>query len=135
MKLMNFSIQQAATVIAAARKAAEGMHVPMNIAVMDAGAHLKAFERMDGALLGSIDIAVGKAKTSALFGTRTENLGEYSKAGGPAPGLELTNGGLVVFAGGVPLTSKDGTVIGAVGISGGTPSQDGEVASAAAASL
>jgi uncharacterized protein GlcG (DUF336 family) len=96
---------------------------------------LKAFERMDGALLGSIDIAVGKAKTSALFGTRTENLGEYSKAGGPAPGLELTNGGLVVFAGGVPLTSKDGTVIGAVGISGGTPSQDGEVASAAAASL
>ena len=91
MKLTE-EIAQAA--ITAARMAASVIGVPMNIAVLDDGAHLKAFSRMDGALLGSIDIALGKAKTSALFGMTSEAVGEFCKPGGPSPGLELTNGTL-----------------------------------------
>ena len=123
-------IAQAA--ITAARKAASGIGVPMNIAVLDAGAHLKAFARMDGALLGSIDIALGKAKTSVLFGMTSEAVGEFCKPGGPSPGLELTNATLVVFAGGVPIRDRNRTIIGAVGISGGAVEQDRQVAQAAA---
>jgi uncharacterized protein GlcG (DUF336 family) len=129
MKLTE-EIAQAA--ITAARKAASGIGVPMNIAVLDDGAHLKAFSRMDGALLGSIDIALGKAKTSALFGMTSEAVGEFCKSGGSSPGLELTNGTLVVFAGGVPIRDRNHTIIGAVGISGGAVEQDRQVAQAAA---
>src|SRR5262249_28904351 len=110
-------IAQAA--IAAGRSAAMKIGVPMNIAVLDTGAHPKAFARMDGALLGSIDIALGKAKTSALFGMASEAVGEFCKPGGTSPGLELTNGTLVVFAGGMPIRDSNGAVIGAVGVSGG----------------
>ena len=129
MKLTE-EIAQAA--ITAARMAASVIGVPMNIAVLDDGAHLKAFSRMDGALLGSIDIALGKAKTSALFGMTSEAVGEFCKPGGPSPGLELTNGTLVVFAGGVPIWDRNCTLIGAVGISGGAVEQDRQVAQAAA---
>jgi len=129
MKLTE-EIAQAA--IAAARRAASEIGVPMNIAVLDDGAHLKAFSRMDGALLGSIDIALAKAKTSALFGMTSEAVGEFCKPGGPSPGLELTNGTLVVFAGGVPIWGRNRTLIGAVGISGGAVEQDRQVAQAAA---
>jgi uncharacterized protein GlcG (DUF336 family) len=129
MKLTE-EIAQAA--ITAARMAASVIGVPMNIAVLDDGAHLKAFSRMDGALLGSIDIALGKAKTSALFGMTSEAVGEFCKPGGPSPGLELTNGTLVVFAGGVPIWDRNRTLIGAVGISGGAVEQDRQVAQAAA---
>src|ERR1700754_1226049 len=116
---MSLTEQGAQAVVAAARKAASEIGVPMNIAVLDAGAHLKAFERMDGALLGSIDIALGKARTAALFGMNTEAIGEFSKPGGTSPGLELTNGGLVVFAGGIPIRNRSGGIIGAVGVTGG----------------
>lgn len=129
---MTITHAQADAVIAAAQKASAAIDVPMNIAVFDAGASLKAFVRMDGALLGSIDIALGKAKTAALFQMNTETVGEFAKPGGPSPGLENTNGGLVIFAGGEPLKNADGVVIGAIGISGGSPEQDGQVAKAAA---
>lgn len=132
---MSITHAQAAAVLAAGEAAADAIGVPMNIAVLDAGVHLKAFSRMDGALLGSIDIALGKAKTAALFGFNTEAIGEFCKPGGTSPGLEQTNGGLVVFAGGVPLRDASGAVIGAVGVSGGAVAQDFEVASAAAAAL
>ena len=130
---MSITDNRVQAVVAAARITADKIGVPMNIAVLDAGAHLKAFVRMDGALLGSIDIAFGKAKTSALFGMATEAVGEFCKPGGSSPGLELTNGTLVVFAGGIPIRDSKGTVIGAVGISGGAVEQDLEVAKAAAA--
>lgn len=120
-----------AVLVAAEAKAAE-IGVPMNVAILDSGANLKAFLRMDGALIGSIDIALKKAKTSALFGMNTEAVGEYCKPGGPSPGLEHTNGGLVVFAGGIPLRDRGDRVIGSVGVSGGSPAQDYEVAVAAA---
>jgi uncharacterized protein GlcG (DUF336 family) len=132
---MTITQAQADAVLAAGRKAAEAIAVPMNIAVLDAGAHLKAFVRMDSALLGSIDIAHGKARTAALFGFNTEALYEFSKPGGTSPGFDRTNGGLIVFAGGIPLRNATGELIGAVGVSGGAVAQDFEVAQAAAAAL
>jgi uncharacterized protein GlcG (DUF336 family) len=127
--------KQARAIVAAGEARAAEIGVPVNIAVLDAGAHLKGFSRMDGALLGSIDIALNKARTAALFGMRTEAIGEFCKPGGTSPGLEQTNGGLVVFAGGIPLTSADDVVIGAVGVSGGAVAQDLDIAEAAAAAL
>ena len=130
---MSITEDTAQAMIAAARAAAREIGVPMNIAVLDAGAHLKAFARMDGALLGSIDIAFGKARTSVLFGMNSETVGEFCKPGGTSPGLELTNGTLVVFAGGIPILGENGRVVGAVGVSGGAVTQDFRVAQAAAA--
>lgn len=126
---------QARKIIAAGEARATRIGVPVNIAVLDAGASLKAFGRMDGALLGSIDIALGKARTAALFGMRTEAIGEFCKPGGTSPGLENSNGGLVVFAGGIPVQDAGGTLIGAVGVSGGAVAQDLDIAEAAAAAL
>jgi uncharacterized protein GlcG (DUF336 family) len=127
--------KQAEAIIAAGEARAAVLGVPVNIAVLDAGTHLKAFGRMDGALIGSIDIALNKARTAALFGMRTEAIGEFCKPGGTSPGLEQTNRGLVVFAGGIPLTGKDGATVGAVGVSGGAVAQDLDIAEAAAAAL
>lgn len=129
---MSISQQGTDRALAAARAAADSIGVPMNIAVMDEAARLKAFLRMDGALLGSLDIALGKARTAALFGMTTEAIGEFSKPGGTSPGLEQTNGGLVVFAGGIPIRDGDGVLLGAVGVSGGAVAQDLAVAQAAA---
>jgi uncharacterized protein GlcG (DUF336 family) len=129
---VKLTIQQAQTVVAAATAEASEMKVPMNIAILDAGGHLKAFVRMDGAVLGSIDVAMKKAKTAILFETNSEAVWDYCKPGAPAPGLELTNGVLVTFAGGIPLRTTGGEVIGAIGISGGAISQDARVAQAGA---
>lgn len=129
------SIEDARRIIAAGETRARQIDVPANIAVLDAAAHLKAFSRMDGALLGSIQIAISKARTAALFFMRTEAVGEFCKPGGTSPGLEQTNGGLVVFGGGIPVRDAAGAVIGAVGVSGGSVTQDLEIAEAAAASL
>ncbi|PDT18436.1 glycolate utilization protein [Rhizobium sp. J15] len=129
------TIDEARRIIAAGEARAEEIGIAVNIAVLDAGAHLKAFARMDSALLGSIDIAIGKARTAVLFSMRTEAIGEFCKPGGTSFGLEQTNGGLVVFAGGIPLTNGNGVLIGAVGISGGAVSQDLDIAQAAAAAI
>jgi uncharacterized protein GlcG (DUF336 family) len=101
-------------------------------AVVDGGGHLQAFGRTDGAIPGSIEIALAKAKTSVLFNGPSENLWEFCKPGGPAPATEYTNGGLIPYAGGVAIHNEAGTLIAAVGVSGGLPVQDGEVARAAA---
>jgi len=129
------TIDQARTVIAAGEARASEIGVAANIAVLDGAVHLKAFSRMDGALLGSIDIAIGKARTSALFGMATQDVGEFCKPGGTSPGLENSNGGLVVFAGGLPIRDAQGTLIGAVGVSGGAVAQDLAIAEAAAAAI
>jgi uncharacterized protein GlcG (DUF336 family) len=126
---------QARSIVAAGEARAREINVPVNIAVLDAGAHLKAFSRMDGALLGSIDIAMGKARTAALFGIMSEAIWEFAKPGSTSPGLENTNGGLVPFAGGIPVRAADGSLLGAVGISGGAVAQDLEIAEAAVAAL
>jgi uncharacterized protein GlcG (DUF336 family) len=130
---MSITQTQADNAIAAATKAADAIGVPMNIAVYDDGANMKAFVRMDGALLGSADIARNKARTAALFGFNTEALFDFVKPGGTSPGFDRTNGGLIVFAGGIPVRDADGRLVGAVGVSGGAVAQDFVVAKAAAA--
>lgn len=127
--------RQARAVIDAGEAKATQIGISVNIAVLDAGTHLKAFSRMDRAVLGSIDVAVSKARTAVLFAIPSEAVWEYCKPGAPAPGLERSNGGLATFAGGTPLLNLDGTMIGAVGISGGAVTQDLEIARAAAAAL
>lgn len=129
---MSITQTQADSAIAAARKAADAIGVPMNIAIYDDGANMKAFVRMDGAFLGSADIAMNKARTAALFGFNTEALYDFVKPGGTSPGFDRTNGGLIVFAGGIPIKAADGRLIGAVGVSGGAVAQDVQVATAAA---
>ena len=132
---MPLSSSQARAVIGAAEAKASAMGVPVIIALVDAGVHLKAFIRMDGAVLASIDVALKKARTAALFQSNSEAVWEYCKPGAPAPGLELTNGGLAPFGGGIPLKSADGALLGAVGVSGGAVAQDMEIARAAADAL
>ena len=99
---------QADTVIKGALAKAKEQGVPMNIAVVDAGGNLKAFTRMDGAFLGSIDISIGKARTARLFNMPTSALGAASQPGKELYGIEVTNNGLVIFGGGELLKNKDG---------------------------
>ncbi|WP_423601802.1 GlcG/HbpS family heme-binding protein [Sphingomonas sp. MS122] len=132
---MQLTSKQAAAILAAGAARAAAISVPVNLAVLDAAAHLKAFERMDGAVLGSIDVALGKARTSALFQLSSAAVWDYCKPGAPAPNLEASNGGLMPFPGGLPLVAADGSFLGAVGVSGGAPSQDLDIAEAAVAAL
>lgn len=129
------TIDQALTVILAARERAVQQRTLMNIAVVDAGANLTAFIRMDGAFLGSVDISIKKAKTARMFNMSTGRLGELALPGKPLYGIETSNGGLIVFAGGVPIKDRSGKIIGAIGVSGSTVEDDHEVALAGAAAL
>ena len=102
----------------------------MDIAVVDAGANLKAFARMDGAWLGSIDIAQKKARTARWFDMATGIIGTLSQPGGSLYNIEHSNGGLITFPGGLPLKNSAGDVIGAIGVSGSTVEDDQAVAEA-----
>jgi len=132
---MQLSSIQAQAVIDAARAKASDIGVPVVIAVLDAAAHLKAFTRMDRAVLASIDIALRKAKTAALFEANSDTVWEYCMPGAPAHALELSNGGLAPFAGGIPLRGAGGALVGAIGVSGGAVAQDLEIAKAGAAAF
>ena len=132
---MPLTSSQASAVIVAAEARASAIGVAVIVAVVDAGVHLKAFTRMDDAVLGSIDIALKKARTSALFRANSDAVWEYCKPGAPAHALEFTNDGLAPFGGGVLLRTADGAVLGAVGVSGGAVAQDAEIAEAGAAVL
>jgi uncharacterized protein GlcG (DUF336 family) len=103
--------------------------------VLDFGAHLKAFRRMEGTVLASIDVAISKASTAVLLEANSEAVWEHCRPGAPAPGLELTKGGLAPFGGGIPRKQPDGMVIGALGVSGGTLPQEVEIAQAAFAAF
>ena len=128
-------LADARRVIAAAEKKAAEIRVPMNIAVVDDGNNLTAFARMDGAWLGSIDIAQNKAYTARAFDMETKVLGSVSQPNQPLFGIHASNGGrLIIFAGGIPLV-RNGTVIGAIGVSGGSVEQDQEVAEAGVKAL
>ncbi|GII57872.1 PduO protein [Planotetraspora thailandica] len=129
---MPISLADAKDVLDAALSKADEIGRPMNVAVVDGGGHLVAFARQDGAKLGSIDIAVRKARTAVLMATTTEDLGASAAPGGPLFGIEVTNGGLVIFGGGVPLPAAEGQIAGAIGVSAGTVEQDIQVAQAGA---
>lgn len=127
------TLELAEQVIAAAKKKSQDLAVKEDIAVVDAGGNLKAFARMDGAWLGSIDIAIRKARTARYFDMETAKIGELSQPGEPLYGIEISNGGLISFGGGIPLQDADGNVIGAIGASGTTVEKDVEIAEAGAA--
>ncbi|MBA4028276.1 MAG: cobalamin adenosyltransferase [Planctomyces sp.] len=129
------ALADARRIIAAAEKKAEQIGQPMNIAVADAGGNLVAHARMDGAWIGSIDISIKKAYTSRAFNIATKDLAAHSQSGGQFFGIHASNDGrIMIFAGGVPLT-KNGQIVGAVGVSGGSGEQDHAVALAGAAAL
>lgn len=118
-----------------AKEKAEASNVLVNIAVVDAGANLKAFIRMDESFLGSIDVAIKKAKTARYFNIDTGKLGELTQPGGIIYNIEHSNGGLITFPGGIPIKNKEGKIIGAIGVSGGTIEQDRTIATAGAESI
>ncbi len=135
MTTKDISLEQAGAVVMAALEKAKETKTKMDIAVVDAGGNLKAFARMDGAWIGSIDIAQKKARTARYFDMNTGDIGKLSQPGQPLYNIEHSNGGLISFPGGVPLKAADGTVIGAVGVSGSSVENDHTVAEAGAAAL
>jgi uncharacterized protein GlcG (DUF336 family) len=132
---MPISAHIAQAVIDHAEAKAREMGLVVIIAILDDGGHLKAFHRMDGAVLGSIDIAIRKAKTAVLFQCNSEEVWDYLKPGAPAPHLELTNNGLAPYGGGIALKCPNGGMAGALGVSGGTIEQDTTVAKAGLAAF
>ena len=129
------TLEDARRVIAAAEAKAGEIGQPMNIAVADGGGNLVAHVRMDGAWLGSIDISINKAFTARAFDIATKDLAEHSQSGGQFFGIHASNHGRVmIFAGGIPL-ERDGKVVGAIGVSGGSGEQDHSVAEAGAAAF
>jgi uncharacterized protein GlcG (DUF336 family) len=135
MTTKDITLDQASAILKAAADKAKEINTKMDIAVVDAGGNLKAFARMDGAWLGSIDIAQKKARTARYFDMNTGEIGKLSQPGGPLWNIEVSNGGLITFPGGVPLKTGDGTIIGAIGVSGSTVENDHTVATAGAAAL
>ena len=133
--MADITAKQAQAVHEAALKKAEKIKTKMDIAVVDAGANLKAFIRMDDAFLGSIDIAIKKAKTARMFNMPSGDLGKLSQPGAPLYNIEHSNGGLITFPGGVLLKNKEGVIIGAIGVSGSSVEDDHMVATAGAEAL
>jgi len=129
------TLANAVKVIEGAVKKAQEIKVPMNIAVVDEGNNLVAFQRMDGAWLGSIDIAMSKAYTARSFDMPTKVLAPLCQPNQPLYGIHASNQGrIIIFPGGIPI--KDGDkVVGAIGVSGGAVEQDQMVAEAGVAAF
>jgi uncharacterized protein GlcG (DUF336 family) len=131
---MNITLIQAEAAIKAAKQKATELGTKMNICVVDAGSNLVAFARMDGAWIGSVDIAQKKAKTAAWFMMETAALSPLVQPGAPLFGIEHSNGGLITFPGGVVIKNGD-EVIGAIGVSGSTVENDHAVAAEGASTV
>ena len=127
---MHMTMENARAGIEAARNKAVELKTQMCIAVFDSYANLKAFERMDDAWIGSIDIAIKKAKTALYFGFPTGEIGKLSQPGNSLYGIEHSNEGLITFPGGLPIVDEDGVLAGAIGVSGSTVENDHAVAEA-----
>lgn len=131
----NMNLKLATTALDAAIEESGKFNLNMNIAILDSGGNLVSFARMDDSYLGSIDVAMKKAKTSVLFKAPSEALGNGSQPGGAIYGVEQTNGGLVTFAGGMPIFSNE-KLIGAIGVSGANdPADDKKIAEAGLKSI
>ena len=129
------TLEDARRVITAAEKKAKEIGQPMNVAVADEGGNIVAHVRMDNAWIGSIDISIKKAWTSRAFDVATKDVAPHCQSGGQFFGIHASNDGKVmIFAGGIPL-KKDGKVVGAIGVSGGSGEQDHAVAEAGAAAF
>ncbi|SHK45883.1 GlcG/HbpS family heme-binding protein [Hymenobacter psychrotolerans] len=132
---MSITLEQAQAAVQAAQQKSIEMGVKMNIAVVDAGANLTAFIRMDDAWLGSLDISIKKAKTARFFDMPTGAIGGLSQPGGSLYNIEHSNGGLITFPGGIPIKDAQGRIIGAIGVSGSTVEDDHTVAEAGVQAL
>ena len=132
---MTLTLDLAEKSLRSGREHAATLGVAVCLVVCDAAGHLKAFARMDRTWLGAIDVALRKAKTSVLFEAETQLVWEVSRPDAQAHGLESSNDGLITFAGGIPLRSTNGELLGAVGVSGGQVAQDYAIAQAAASAL
>lgn len=132
---MTLTLDLAEKAVKAGREHAATLGIAVCVVVCDAGANLKAMARMDGAWLGATDVARRKAHTSVFFEAETQDIWEVCKPGAQAHGLESSNGGLITFAGGIPIRSRRGELWGAVGVSGGQVAQDYAIARAAVAAL
>ncbi|MEU7528290.1 heme-binding protein [Saccharothrix sp. NPDC042600] len=132
--MSTLSLRDARRLLDAAVQHAEQLGVQAAIAVVDEGGHTKASARADGATFLTLSLATGKAVTAAGLGFDTSGLGEFL-AGDPAllAGLS-TQAGVTVVPGGVPIV-RDGAVIGAIGVSGGTGGEDEPIARAALSAL
>lgn len=130
--MADITMKQAQAVLKAALNKAEEIDTKMDIAIVDAGANLKAFIRMDEAWIGSIDIAIKKAKTARFFDMPTGEIGKLSQPGGSLYNIEHSNGGLITFPGGMPIKNGKNEIIGAIGVSGSTVEKDHTVAKAGA---
>jgi uncharacterized protein GlcG (DUF336 family) len=129
------TLNDAREIISAAEKKATEIGQPQNIAVVDAGGNLVSHVRMDGAWIGSIDVSINKAFTSRAFDISTKDLGNQSQPGGQFFGINESNDGrIMIFAGGIPLV-RNGQVVRAIGVSGGSGDQDHTVAEAGAAAF
>lgn len=135
MQISDIDLATAQKVVEAAVAKAAAINTKMNVCVVDAGANLKAFVRMDGAWLGSIDISQKKARTARFFDFPTGEVGKLSQPGGSLYNIEVSNGGLITFPGGLPLKNAQGEVIGAIGVSGSSVEDDHAVAEAGAAAV
>ncbi len=133
--MSNITLEQARKVVDAALKKSEELGVKMNIAVVDAGTNLVAFNKMDDAWLGSIDISQKKARTARYFNMDTGEIGKLSQPGGSLYNIEHSNNGLITFPGGVVIKDSSGKIIGAVGVSGSTVEDDHAVAAAGASAV
>ena len=122
------NLELANKAIKAAIKESEKLNDKMNIAIVDAGGNLVAFSRMDGAWLGSVDIAQKKAKTAVFFNMPCGEIGKLSQPGGPLYNIEHSNGGLITFPGGAQIHNQDNILIGGIGVSGSTVENDFQVA-------
>jgi uncharacterized protein GlcG (DUF336 family) len=132
---MGITLAQAQAAIQAALQKSQELNLKMNVAIVDEGANLKAFGRMEDAWLGSIDIAIKKARTARYFDMPTGNLGQASQPGGPLYNIEVSNGGLITFPGGLPIKDASGKIIGAIGVSGDSVENDHTVAQAGVQAL
>ncbi|MBP4141875.1 heme-binding protein [Flavobacterium sp. P4023] len=132
---MNITLAQAEKAIVAAQQKSKAIDTKMNIAIVDSGANLVAFARMDGAWLGSLDISIKKAKTARFFDMNTGIIGELSQPGGSLFNIEHSNNGLITFPGGIPIKNAHGEIIGAIGVSGSSVENDHAVAEAGALAI
>jgi uncharacterized protein GlcG (DUF336 family) len=131
----SLTLEDAKCMLSAAEAKAASLGIAYNIAVVDAGGHLLAFVRQDGALIGSIDLAIDKAVTARIFNKATSDLASLAQSGRPLFGIQQSNAGkVVIFGGGIPVVF-DGNIVGAVGASAGTVEQDIAVAESAVAAL
>lgn len=130
----HLSLDLALALLARVREEAEARDLSLAAAVVDAAGHVVASQRMDGSALGAMQLAIGKAFTAASWATPSGEFGPSTQPGGDDWGWNTTDPRIVVYAGGIPLL-VDGELVGAVGASGGTATEDEDCAAAAARGL